>query len=54
MRRMGTAPTAEFLQLDAVWIVLLILICVVIATLALLASERDKLTHVAVLSERST
>jgi Trk-type K+ transport system membrane component len=51
---MRPTPAAVLLQLDAVWIVLLVLVRVVIATLALLASERDKLTHVYILSDSST
>ena len=48
------APGTVLLELDAVRIVLLVLVRVVVATLALLASERDELTHVVILSERST
>jgi hypothetical protein len=39
------APATVLLELDAVGIVLLVLVGVVVATLALLASERDELTH---------
>jgi hypothetical protein len=41
------------LQLDAVWIVLLVLVRMVVATLALLASERDHLAHCFFLSDGS-
>jgi hypothetical protein len=44
------APPTVLLELDAVRVVLLVLVGVVIATLALLASERDELTHVVFLS----
>jgi hypothetical protein len=47
------APATILLELDAVRIVLLVLVGVIVATLAFLASERDQLTHVVVLSERS-
>jgi hypothetical protein len=40
------APGTVFLELDAVGIVLLVLVGVVVATLAFLASERDQLAHV--------
>ena len=43
--RVRAAPAAILLQLDTVWVVLLVLVGVVVATLALLASERDELTH---------
>ena len=44
------APATVLLELDAVRVVLLVLVRVVVATLALLASERDELTHVVILS----
>jgi hypothetical protein len=47
------APATVLLELDAVRVVLLVLVRMVVATLALLASERDELTHVVILSERS-
>jgi hypothetical protein len=50
---MRTAPATVLLQLDAVGVVLLVLVRVIVATLALLASECDELTHVVILSERS-
>jgi hypothetical protein len=50
----GPAPAAVLLELDAVRVVLLVLVGVIVATLALLASERDELTHVVFLSSRST
>jgi hypothetical protein len=43
---MRTAPATILLELDAVRVVLLVLVGVIVATLALLASERDQLTHV--------
>jgi hypothetical protein len=42
---MRSAPAAILAHLDAVRIVLLVLVGMVIAALALLASERDKLTQ---------
>jgi hypothetical protein len=54
MHSVGPAPATVFLQLDAVRVVLLVLVRVVVATLAFLASERDELTHVVFLSNRST
>jgi hypothetical protein len=48
------APATVLLELDAVRIVLLVLVGVIVATLAFLASERDELTHVVFLSNRST
>jgi hypothetical protein len=47
------APATVLLELDAVRVVLLVLVRMIVATLALLASERDELTHVVILSERS-
>jgi hypothetical protein len=49
---MRTAPATVLLELDAIWVVLLALVRMVVATLALLASERDELTHVVILSEK--
>jgi hypothetical protein len=43
---------AVLLQLDAVRVVLLVLVRMVVASLALLAGERDELTHVVILSEK--
>jgi hypothetical protein len=54
MHSVGPAPATVFLQLDAIRVVLLVLVRVVVATLAFLASERDELTHVVFLSNRST
>jgi hypothetical protein len=51
---MRPAPATVLLELDAVRVVLLVLVGVVIATLAFLASERDELTHVVSLSNIST
>jgi hypothetical protein len=48
------APATVLLELDAVRVVLLVLVGVIVATLAFLASERDELTHVVFLSNRST
>jgi hypothetical protein len=48
------APATILLELDAVRVVLLVLVGVVVATLAFLASERDELAHVVFLSNRST
>jgi hypothetical protein len=48
------APATILLELDAVRVVLLVLVSVIVATLAFLASERDELTHVVFLSTRST
>jgi hypothetical protein len=45
------APATILLHLDAVRIVLLVLVRMIVATLALLASEGDQLTHVVVLSD---
>jgi hypothetical protein len=50
---MGPAPATVLLQFDAVRVVLLVLVRMVVATLALLASERDELTHVVILSEEA-
>jgi hypothetical protein len=47
------APATVLLELDAVRVILLVLVRMIVATLALLASERDELTHVVILSERS-
>jgi hypothetical protein len=44
------APATVLLELDAVGVVLLVLVGVIVATLAFLASERDELTHVVFLS----
>ena len=49
-----TAPATVLLELDAVGVILLVLVGVIVATLALLASERDELTHVVFLSNTST
>jgi hypothetical protein len=51
---MCAAPATILLELDAVRVVLLILVRMVVATLALLASERHELAHVVILSEGST
>jgi hypothetical protein len=45
VKRVRPAPAAILAHLDAVRIVLLVLVGMVIAALALLASERDKLTQ---------
>lgn len=45
MNCMRTAPPTVLLDLDAVRVVLLVLIGVIVATLALLASESNELTH---------
>jgi hypothetical protein len=46
MNGVAAAPRAVLLELDAVRIVLLVLVRVIVAPLALLASERDQLAHV--------
>jgi hypothetical protein len=51
---MRPAPATVLLELDAIWVVLLVLVGVIVATLTFLASERDELTHVVFLSNRST
>jgi len=51
---MRPAPATVLLELDAVRVVLLVLVRMVVASLAFLASERDELTHVVILSNRST
>ena len=45
VRCMSFTPLAIFLELNALWVELLVLLCRIVATLALFASERNECSH---------
>jgi hypothetical protein len=49
-----SAPATVLLELDAVGIVLFVLVGVVVATLAFLASESHQLAHAVTLSQKAS
>ena len=54
MNGVPSAPTTILLELDAIGIVLLVLIRMVVATLAFLASESHQLAHAVSLSQKAS